>query len=118
MTRAGGAQRRLARAGREHGVGIDRRMALLGHRGEQALGEVAGMDERDLLERCPRRLAALELREGRFTQRRQYCFEPRRQFRMMRPGIVRETGFVGQKQRRHDISCPSIVSAGTLRGRR
>jgi hypothetical protein len=31
---------------------------------------------------------------------------------------VRETGFVGQKQRRHDISCPSIVSAGTLRGRR
>ncbi len=63
------------------------------------------MDARDVGEIGRGRLAVAELGEGRARQAVEHRLEPRRGFRMMAAGVVRETGLVGHQQRGHAGKC-------------
>ncbi len=109
--RAGRAQRRLARARRQDGVGIDRGIILLRHGGDERVDEGPRMDARDVGEIGRGRLAMSELGEGRAGQAVEHRLEPRRGFRVMAAGVVRETGLVGHQQRGHAGKCRTSARA-------
>ena len=69
------------------------------------------MDGRDVGEIGCGRLAVAELGESRAGQAVEHRLEPRRRFRMMAAGVVRETGLVGHQQRGHAGKCRTRARA-------
>ena len=85
---AGGAQRRLARAWREDGIGVDAGIAALGNRGQHGLYEVAGVDAGNVLEVRRRGLPPVEMLEFGCLESRQDSTKPSRGFRVKFPGVM------------------------------
>ncbi len=119
--RARRAQRRLARARRDDGVGVDRGMSARGDRRQQFRDEVRCMGPLDIDALGQRRLAAHEGGEGGTGQPREHRAQAVGRFRMMAAGIVGQARRVGEqecghlcsrRQFRTEPACPAIADAG------
>jgi hypothetical protein len=79
------------------------------------------MDQRNVVQRGPRRLGPRQRREGGRIQRRAHRTQPRGALGMAGSRVMREAGVVGQQQRRHGrlraMSRPATVGQRPAAGK-
>jgi hypothetical protein len=111
---AGGAQSRLEAAGRERGVGVDPRHALLRRRRADGFDVIHRMTERDGLERRGRRLRARQRGEFRPGQDLVDRTQPVRPLGVPQRRQMIEAGGMGDEQGRHGASTTGTALVQTL----
>jgi hypothetical protein len=97
------AQRRLAGAGAQAGVGVELMAAGRRHGAQHALHVLLGMREHELAVLGARRLAPLERLEDRVVERGEDGFQALRPLRMPGSRIVVEAGRMGHQKCRHRL---------------